>query len=179
MAKKPDTASLTNDLIYHRYLMDSGQLRQHLKDLNIPEYLALHIIAEAADGEDGVPGRTYLSELAGRMRLTIRQSSRIVRALRDKGLVLWAHDGNGKDGTYVILTEAGRTLMERQEERLKGYYGRVIETYGKDNMVSLLRMVEELETVMLSELKKMEAIPGGDGTAEEVLRGERAGLPQK
>lgn len=166
MANRTDTAELTNSLIYHRYLMHDGQLRRYFKDLNIPEYLTLHMIAESSAGEEGAPGKIYLRELSGKLQLSIRQSSRVIRALRDKGLVTWAHDGNGRDGTYVSLTAAGSRLMGEQEERLKDYYGRVIEAYGKDNMLRLLQMMEELEAVMTSESKRAEVIPGADGAAE-------------
>ena len=166
MVKKTADADLTNELVYHRYLMNNGQFRQHFKALNVSEYLTLRIVAEAVSEEEGVPGRTYLEELARRMQLSIPQGSRIVRALRDKGLVRWAHDGNGKDGTYVELTGSGLRLLHEQEERLKDYYSRVIAAYGREDMIRLLDMMERLESVMTSELKETEAAPDGDGPAD-------------
>ena len=166
MGKKTEAADLASELVYHRYLMNNGQFRRHFKALTVSEYLTLRIIAETASEEGSAPGRTYLEELARRMQLSIPQSSRIVRALRDKGLVRWSHDGNGKDGTYVEMTESGQRLLHEQEGRLKDYYGRVIEAYGRKDMIRLLDMMERLELVMTRELKETEEAPDGDGTAD-------------
>lgn len=90
------------------------------------------------------------------MQISIRQTSKIITDLRDRGLVQWAHDGNGSDGTYVIITDSGKELMDRQEKMLKEYYGRVIDKFGIKKMIQLLQMMKELETVMSTELEEME-----------------------
>ena len=78
--------------------------------------------------------------------------------LRDKGLVTWSHDGNGSEGTYVTITEMGQKLLTEQEEILKAYYGKVIEKFGKDNLIQLLQLMKQLETVMSSEIEEMEVL---------------------
>ena len=75
---------------------------------------------------------------------------------RSRGLLLWSHDGNGSEGTYVTITESGKKLLKNQEQILRDYYGKVIEKYGKENLIQLLRLMKELETVMSSELERME-----------------------
>lgn len=90
------------------------------------------------------------------MELSMRQTSNMIGKLRDKGLVIWSHDGNGSDGTYVVITDTGRKKMEEQENILKKYYGNVIEKYGKEKMIQLLQLMKELETIMSSEIEKME-----------------------
>ena len=69
---------------------------------------------------------------------------------------MWSHDGNGSEGTYVTITESGKKLLKNQEQILRDYYGKVIEKYGKENLIQLLRLMKELETVMSSELERME-----------------------
>lgn len=164
MTEKVDTAALVNELVLRRYRMSDGQLRQHFEGLNIPGYLALHIIADTASAETIYAGRTYLQDLADKMQVSVRQVSKLVGELRDRGLVQWAHDGNGDDGTYVVITEAGRRLMTDQEQVLKDYYGRVIDAYGKDNMIQLLRMMKQLDTVMSNEMEETEAERDADRT---------------
>ena len=90
------------------------------------------------------------------MQLTIRQTSNLVGNLRDRGLLVWSHDGNGSEGTYVMITESGRNLLRSQEQILRQYYGKVIEKYGQENLIQLLRLMKELETVMSGELERME-----------------------
>ena len=113
-------------------------------------------------------GRTYLKELAEKMQLSIRQTSKMVGDLRDRGLILWSHDGNGSEGTYVTITETGQKLLDEQEEVLKNYYGRVIEKYGKENMIQLLCLMKQLETVMSSTMEEMEEA-GKNGNEREVI----------
>ncbi len=158
IAEKIDIAKLSNELTYHRYLMNKGQIHEYFVKLSIPEYIALHIIALESEVSEIYMGRTYLKELAEKMQLTIRQTSNLIGELRDRGLVLWSHDGNGSEGTYVTITENGQKLLREQEEVLKNYYGKVIEKYGKDNMVQLLQLLKQLETVMCSTMEEMEAV---------------------
>lgn len=153
MENKSNIVDLTNELIYRKFLMNSGQ-RQQFKDLNMPEYIALHIIAKTASEELIYSGKTYLKDLADKMQLSIRQISKMVSELRDRGLLTWSHDGDGTDGTYVVITESGSKLMHQQEHMLEDYYGRVIQKYGPDNLIHLLQMMKELETVMSSELEE-------------------------
>ena len=90
------------------------------------------------------------------MQLSIRQTSKMIAELRDRGLVLWSHDGTGKDGTYVSITENGKERIKIQEEIIKNYYGRVIEKYGKENLIQLLHLMKQLDTIMCSELEEFE-----------------------
>ena len=92
------------------------------------------------------------------MQLTIRQTSKMMSDLKDRGLILWSHDGDGSEGTYVTITETGEKLLSEQEQVLKKYYGNVIEKFGKQNLLSLLQLMKQLETVMSSEIEEMEAI---------------------
>lgn len=157
-----DIVKLTNEITYHRYLMNKGQIRDFFKQLSIAEYIALHYISLDSEMSEIYSGKTYLKELAEKMQLTIRQTSKMVGDLRDRGLVLWSHDGNGSEGTYVTITETGQRLLDEQEEVLKNYYGKVIEKYGKENMIQLLCLMKQLETVMSSTLEEMEEEKNGN-----------------
>ena len=154
--RTPDILKLSNELMYRRYLLNKDQMRNCFKELSIPDYIAMHIIQETEEHTETYEGRTYLKDLAEKMQLTIRQTSNLVGNLRDRGLLLWSHDGNGSEGTYVMITESGRKLLKSQEQILRQYYGKVIEKYGQENLIQLLRLMKELETVMSSELERME-----------------------
>lgn len=148
-----DIASLSNELTYRRYIMNKDQIRKLFKELSVPEYIALHNISTTDETSEIYSGRTYLKELADKMQLTIRQTSKMIGSLRDRGLLVWSHDGNGSEGTYVTITETGQQLFRKQEAVLKQYYGRVIEKYGKENLILLLQLMKQLETVMSSEME--------------------------
>lgn len=160
--RTPDIMALSNELTYRRYLMNKGQIREFFKKMSIPEYIALHNIALDEEMSSIYEGRTYLKELSEKMELTMRQTSKMIGELRDKGLVTWSHDGNGSEGTYVTITENGQVLLREQEEILKKYYGNVIEKFGKDNLIRLLQLMKQLETIMSSEIEEMEVIQEHD-----------------
>lgn len=166
MAAKDDITSLTNELTYRRYLMDKDQIRKLFKELDVPEYIALHCISATDETSAIYSGRTYLKELADKMHLTIRQTSKMVGNLKEKGLLEWSHDGNGSEGTYVTITEMGQKLFHEQEAVLRDYYGRVIEKFGKENLILLLQLMKQLETVMSSEMEETEEEDGDDEFGE-------------
>ncbi len=162
MQENTDIIKLSNELIYQRHLFN----REHRKDvfmkLSIPEYIALQYIAmEEASGI--YSGRTYLKDLSDKLQMTMRQISKMVEKLRDAGYVVWAHDGDGSEGTYVTITESGQNLLKNQEEILKNYYGKVFEKFGKDNLIQLLSLMKQLETVMSSEMENLEVDKNDDG----------------
>ena len=163
---KTELERLSHELTYRRYMMNRGKLRNLFKHISIPEYIALYNIMQNNENSSIYGERTYLKELSEKMELSMRQTSRMVGELRDKGLVTWSHDGSGKDGTYVTITESGQKLLEAQEAIVKKYYGRVIKSYGKENLIHLLQLMKELETVMSSELEEMEDLQEGSADDE-------------
>lgn len=151
---------LSHDLTYHLYMLNHGQAQVLFKDMTIPEYIALHKISHIH--EKNGTGRTYLKDIAEELHLTILKTSKMVGGLRDKGLVCWTHDGDGSDGTYITITEAGIRFMENQEALLKRCYEKVIETFGQDNMLKLIELTAAFESVMVKELIEI-----GDCTDDE------------
>lgn len=152
MTKKVSIGDLINEFVYQRYIMANNHIREYFTKIKVPEYIALGVISENSDNDDIYEGKTYLKDLADTMQVPIRKISQIVGNLRDRGLVNWSYDGAGDEGTYVVITEAGAKLITDQEEKLKDYYGRVIERFGTDHMIQLLDMMKRLETVMSLEL---------------------------
>lgn len=163
--ESPEVVKLSHELTYRRYLMNRDQARNFYKEISVSEYIALHNIQQTGETMDIYSGRTYLKDLADKMQLSIRKTSKMIGKLRDRGLVVWSHDGNGSEGTYVTITDSGKKLLNQQEEVLKEYYGRVIQKYGKENLIQLLQLMKQLETVMSSEMEGMEEM-ADDGADE-------------
>lgn len=153
---RTDITKLSNELTYRQYMMNRGKIKTLFQEVRIPEYIALQNILQNDESESIYGERTYLKELSEKMQLSIRQTSKMIAELRDRGLVLWSHDGTGKDGTYVSITENGKERLKIQEEIIKSYYGRVIEKYGKENLIQLLHLMKQLDTIMCSELEEFE-----------------------
>ena len=149
-----EITKLTNELMYQRHLFNH-EYRKDILKMSIPEYIALEYIA--LEEESGIyEGRAYLKDLADRLHMTMRQVSNMAGKLRDAGYVVWSHDGDGSEGTYVTITESGQSIIRNQEELLKSYYGHVIDKFGKDNLLQLLRLMKQLETIISSEAENLE-----------------------
>ncbi len=155
MDDKQELNALSHEITYRRYLMNRDRMKELFEKLSIAEYIALHIIATEGEASAIYEGKTYLKDLSEKMELSMRQTSNMIGSLRDKGLLKWVHDGNGSEGTYVTITESGRKLLDEQEVLLRKYYGKVIAKFGKDNMIKLLQLMRELDTIMSGELEDM------------------------
>lgn len=153
-----ETKELSNELTYRHYIMSKEKISELFSDVTIPEYIALYTIVSESENTVIYSGRTYLKDLSEKMQLTIRQTSKMVGELKERGLLLWSHDGNGSAGTYVTITETGKKLFYEQEQILKEYYERVIKKFGKENLIELLQLMKQLDTVMSSEIEEMEVM---------------------
>lgn len=160
--KKLDITKLSNELTYQRYLFNRNQMKQLFQKLSVPEYIALQNISEIGKESAIYSGRTYLKDLAESMHLTIRQTSKMVGNLKDRGLLVWSHDGDGSEGTYVTITESGEALLGEHEVSLREYYKKVIGKFGEENLIKLLQLMKQLDTVMGSELEGLEGDDGND-----------------
>ncbi len=148
MALNPNGNDLIHDFIYHKYLINGERMIGHFRELNIPEYIAMHIIEETITSS--CKDRVYLRDVAERMELPLAKVSSIARKLHDKGLIIWEHEGDGDNGTYVRTTEAGKELITCQDKKLREYYTKVIAEYGEDEIKQLLLMMKRLEQVIRS-----------------------------
>lgn len=162
--KDSDTIKLLHELTYRRFLLSDGKIRSFFQKVSIPEYLALHMIKESE--KSGDTGKTYLKDIADKMQRTVRQTSHLVKALQERGLLAWSHDGDGSEGTYVTITESGRKLLTEEEGLLKEFYGRVFEKFGMDNLMQLLQLMKDLEAEMRAEFQGMGVLDENDGTGE-------------
>ncbi len=149
-----DIIKLSHELTYRRFLLSDGKIRSFFQKLTIPEYLALHIINDSEMEEDS--GKTYLTGIAEKMQRTVRQTSHMVKALQERGMIAWSHDGDGSAGTYVSITQEGRKMLAEEEDVLKEFYGSVFAKFGKDSLMELLQLMKQLESIMSAEFKAME-----------------------
>ena len=162
-----DVTKLAYELILSRYIVNRDQVKAVLKDLSMLEYIVLYNISRPVEGEPPesvFERKTYLRELTDIMQRSTRKVSSVVSTLRDRGLVFWGHDLDGREGTYVTITQEGLELVRGQQKGLRAYFGRVIERFGASNVVRLLTLMRDLEQIMDEEFHENEE---GDYDDEE------------
>ena len=148
--------NLAHEITYRRYLLSRDDARYMFKNINIAEYIVLHFMCEQTESGSIYSDRIYLSEISEKLNLPIRKASKLIREMSGKNLINWDHDGDGKDGTYVTLTERGKNVFEETDGKLRDFYTRVLQRFGRDKMIELLRLMKEFDSVMRTELEQME-----------------------
>lgn len=158
---------LSNEITYRRYVMNKVNVKKFFREMTISEYIVLCManVQDQDEGED--TSRVYLAEITEKLQIPVRQASAIVRNMRDRGLLLWSHDGNGSDGTYITITDLGKEKAAQQENVLIDYYGKVISKYGRENFVRVLHMMDELESVMSEQILQTEPEPESEESEDE------------
>ncbi|MGN0407398.1 MAG: hypothetical protein ACI4EJ_03995 [Bacteroides sp.] len=162
MLETNEIGKLSNELTYRRYLMNKGKIQELFQKMTLQEYIALYIIAQERENCPDREEKTYLKDLAEKMQLTVRQTSKAMEKLRDRGLILWSYDGTGSQGTYVTITKTGKELYLEQENVLRKCYEKVIGKFGKENLILLLKLMQQLDTLVYSEIKKMGETDGNE-----------------
>lgn len=137
---------LAYDLTYQRYLLNKDKANYLFNDLSVGDYVVLHTVLCFED-------KAYLEKLGEKLNLSISKMSNVATNLKNGGLVIWSHDGDGSEGTYLTVTETGLKLMDKQEDKLKNYYERVINRFGLKNTVDLIGKMTALETIMEEEME--------------------------
>ena len=137
---------LAYDLTYQRYLLNKDKANYLFNDLSVGDYVVLHTVLCFED-------KAYLEKIGEKLNLSISNMSNVATNLKNRGLITWSHDGDGSEGTYLTVTETGLKLMDKQEEKLKNYYERVINRFGLKNTVDLIGKMTALETIMEEEME--------------------------
>lgn len=142
MQRNEIISKLAYELTYHKFLLTKDKTQTLFTEVEVPEYISLHLIAKNPSGH------VYLTELAEQLNMPISNISRMVTRLKERGFVHWAHTGSGNDGTFVTITDYGAQAVARQDQLLDTYYSQVVERFGKKKLVQLLHELSELEQIM-------------------------------
>ena len=139
------------------YKLHKEQIRKLLVEMNFYEFVALKRISsvKAAHGS-GKSERVYLRDISEEMNFPMRRVSQMSEELRDRGLVVWSHDGDGSEGTYLAITPSGKELVLKNEKILKQHFERIIKRYGCENMLQLFAMLKKLDELVAEEFDRIE-----------------------
>lgn len=145
------------DFALSAYKLHKEQIRKLLVEMNFYEFIALKRISsvKAAPGS-GKSERVYLRDISEEMNFPMRRVSQMSEELRDRGLVVWSHDGDGSEGTYLAITPSGKELVLKNEKILRQHFERIIKRYGCENMLQLFAMLKKLDELVAEEFDRIE-----------------------
>ena len=139
---------LSNEILFSRIMLDRNSLGWLFKDLLPGEYMILVIT--------GKMEKAYLRSLEYLTKYDMPSISKLAGRLKNKGLVIWTHDGDGSEGTYLMLTEAGETRLQEMEEITAGYYARVIDQFGEEKIREFTSMARRIADLLKEEVSEQE-----------------------
>ena len=109
------------------------------------DYLFLYRIKECVEKSDCHEG-VYLSEVAEYMKLSISETSKMVKSLENKGYIIWKLDEK-KERTYLVLTNKAIELSNCQKEKMIEAYEKIISNIQEDDLAvtqCTLRKIRQL-----------------------------------
>ena len=109
------------------------------------DYLFLYSIKECVEKSDCLEG-VYLSEVAEYMKLSIPETSKMVKSLENKGYIIWKLDEK-KERTYLVLTNKAIELSNCQKEKMIEAYEKIISNIQEDDLAvtrCTLRKIRQL-----------------------------------
>ena len=116
------------------------------------DYLFLYSIKECVEKSDCHEG-VYLSEVAEYMKLSIPETSKMVKSLENKGYIIWKLDDiiwkldEKKERTYLVLTNKAIELSNCQKEKMIEAYEKIISNIQEDDLAvtrCTLRKIRQL-----------------------------------
>lgn len=127
-------------------------IQKVFQKMSSSEYVLMWLLFKHA--RDTGSEKIYLKDLAQNLNLPMGQVSKIARDLQRKGFVLWTHDGDGQEGTYLQLTDNSRDSAMAQRELLTDFNQRVMKAFGEEEFIQLLGQIARLEAIMDQEAEK-------------------------
>ena len=134
-------------------LFHSPALRHLFQENASDEYALIWLLSKHT--KDTGSEKIYLKDIVRELNLPMPKVSAIARSLQNKGLVRWTHDGNGEEGTYILLTDTAVTSVQAHRQTLRAYHPRVVAAYGEEKFLHLLGEIAQLEEIMRQEAEKV------------------------
>ena len=134
-------------------LFHSPALRRLFQANASDEYALIWLLSKHT--QDTGSEKIYLKDMVRELKLPLPKVTAIARSLQSKGLVRWTHDGNGEEGTYILLTETALTSVQARRQTLRRYHQQVVAAFGEERFLHLLGEIAQLEEILRQEAEKV------------------------
>lgn len=134
-------------------LFHSPALRRLFQANASDEYALIWLLSKHT--QDTGSEKIYLKDMVRELNLPLPKVTAIARSLQSKGLVRWTHDGNGEEGTYILLTDTALTSVQARRQTLRRYHQQVVAAFGEERFLHLLGEIAQLEEILRQEAEKV------------------------
>lgn len=134
---------VTTDLFSHQ----TNGLQKLINRVDVSNYMMMWFLIQQTETPDQRQ-KFYLKDLSQSFGITMYVMTALARRLQEKNLVVWKHDGNGEEGTYLQVTEVGMQTATDQRKTLERYRQEIKEQFGEERFFLLMREMSALEELM-------------------------------
>ena len=131
---------LSMEMVYHRFLMGRREVRRFMDGLGTVEFIILSMALTCE--------RKYLKDIAKDLEMPMNEVAHAVERLKDKGLVIWTHDGYGVDGTYIMVNETGREVAEEHKKKMIAYYEKILDEVTDEEIMTFMTVLRKLTNLL-------------------------------
>jgi len=136
-----ESTEFCSDILEAIRRMQKLKMKHPIKDLNEGEHFFLHILNSLiqASNTDSV----YVSTISRELNISGPAVSKMLRNLEAKQMIRRETDISDRRNTFVSITDKGRIAKEEADAYVYGFFSKVYEKVGKDNLDkfrSLLKM---------------------------------------
>ena len=141
---------------FGRVMQRIGKVSSELAFGNLTqnEFFALNIIRGFEEEHQDVKG-IYVSTLGMLMKSSMPAVSRLLRTMEGKGLLERVTDPQDRRNTYVFITEQGEETRTKGMKQMGNLFLQVLRQMGSENMVSMLKLMQEYADIMEDKVKEM------------------------
>lgn len=129
-----------------------------LFDMTIMEFATVWGLTEYEMASGGL--HMTVNELASEIGTSVQQVSRMLRNLEGRNIVRRITDENCRRNTFVIVSENGRRLYERNKKSVDNYMKKVLESFTDEEVSEIVRLQKKLGSVCAVELEKIISTEG-------------------
>ena len=132
-------------------------LRRLFTKMDATDYMMIWFLRKQSERKEEHQ-KFYLKDIAETFELPLHTVTNIVRNLQEKNMISWKHDGMGEAGTYVQVTEIGTQAMKDQHQQLEQSVSNIMEQFGEERFLGLLRELAAFEEILNGELEKGDTV---------------------
>ena len=103
--------------------------------------------------EKETPGITT-TEIVKILGTSLSAGSKLLRSVEEKGCIERIAHPKDRRVTYILLSEKGKKILKEQEEECNVLMASIVEKVGRDNMIQLKSLIEQVYEIIREEMEE-------------------------
>lgn len=150
------TRELTSEFMSIMYRMRLLGKKKHFEsEISPAEFCAIIAIAKYNKKEEGKDQVDItVSELVEKLGSSLPAVSKLLRSIEQKGLIERTVNHSDRRVTNIVLSDEGKKLLDQQIKARDAMMEHIVQEMGEENMRMLLTQMQNLYTILKSEVEE-------------------------